>query len=280
MITNTERAYILEHAHIPEHLPHYVSAISNTEPFLVDDFVLHLAGTRLVFVGYPLRGHFDKKKMLDTLEEAKARFEPATVSVIAPALPSSFDNCSPSPRDSYYRLDLSELAIPKKIRNMLTRARREATVGTGEFGREHNRLVREFIRSRQLDKASRAIFQRLSKYVECDSAFLFEARTTCGKLAAFDIADFAARDYAFYMFNFRSKRHPIPGASDLLLSHIIDHAQTEGKRFLNMGLGIDEGIAFFKRKWGAQVFQEYVAGIQEINTGASLDEMIDSLSRF
>ena len=74
MITASERAAILEHAYVPEHLPHYVTAISGTEPFLIDDFVVHLAWTQLVFVGYSLRGDFDETQMLDALGEAKARF--------------------------------------------------------------------------------------------------------------------------------------------------------------------------------------------------------------
>ena len=52
MITASERAYIIENAYVPEHLPHYVTAISQTEPFLVGDFVVHVVGTQLVFVGY------------------------------------------------------------------------------------------------------------------------------------------------------------------------------------------------------------------------------------
>ena len=85
MITPDERAHITEHAHIPEHLPHYVSAISRTEPYLIGDFVVHLAGTHLVFVGYPLLGYFDETQMLEALDEAKARFEPSLVSILAPA---------------------------------------------------------------------------------------------------------------------------------------------------------------------------------------------------
>lgn len=279
MITDSERATILEHAHVPEHLPHYVTAISGAEPFLIDDFVLHLSGTQLIFVGYPLHGNFDEEKMLTALENAKARFEPATVSVIAPTLPSALEGCSPSPTDAYFRLDLSRLRIPKKTRNMQTRARREVSVRIGEFGREHKKLVKDFIRARQLEEGSRFIFQRMHEYTQCESALVFEAHNARGKLAAFDIADFAAREYAFYMFNFRSHKHSVPGASDLLLFHVIKRAQAEGKRYLNLGLGIDEGIAFFKKKWGGMPFLDYTACRQELKTGESLSELIDGLSR-
>lgn len=278
MITDAERAYIADHAYVPEHLPHYVTAISRTEPFLLGDFVAHLAGTHLVFVGYPLTGDFEAGKMLDGLEQARGRFDAAHVSLLSPPLPHPPQGCSPSPTDSYFRLDLSNLRLPKKTRNMLARARREVTVKRGTFGREHQRLVDEFLRVHRLEAAERFIFQRVGAYAQCESALLFEARTARGDLAAFDIAEFGAREYAFYMFNFRARKHHIPGVSDLLLAHIVEHAQAEGKRFLNLGLGIDAGIAFFKTKWGATPFLEHVAYTQDVKAPSSWNEMLDQFA--
>jgi hypothetical protein len=162
---------------------------------------------------------------------------------------------------------------------MLTRARREVAVSIGEFGREHKILVKAFIRSHRLDDASRFIFQRLHEYVKCEKSLVFEARTPRGKLVAFDIADFTARNYAFYMFSFRSEKHAVPGASDLLLAHIIERAGSEGKRYLNLGLGIDEGIAFFKKKWGGEPFLEYISCTQGTKPSESWSEMLDGFSR-
>ncbi|MFZ5821131.1 MAG: hypothetical protein ACOYYJ_14650 [Chloroflexota bacterium] len=280
MITDPERAYIAERAYLPEHLPHYVTAISRTEPFLLGDFVAHLAGTHLVFVGYPLTGDFEAGKMLEALEQAQGRFEASRVSLLAPPLPHPPQGCSPSPADQYFRLDLSRLRLPKKTRNMLARARREVTVETGTFGREHKRLVEEFVRAHRLDAAERFIFQRVGEYAKCESALVFEARTARGDLAAFDVAEFGAREYAFYMFNFRARRRSVPGASDLLLAHIIEHAQADGKRFLNLGLGIDAGVAFFKKKWGATPFLEHIAYTQDSKAQPAWNEMLDQFSRF
>lgn len=280
MITDAERAYIADHAYVPEHLPHYVTAISRTEPFLLGDFVAHVAGTSLVFVGYPLTGDFEAGKMLDGLEQARGRFDAAQVALLAPPLLHPPQGCSPSPTDSYFRLDLANLRLPKKTRNMLARARREATVERGTFGREHQRLVDEFLRAHRLEAAERFIFQRVGEYAKCKSALLFEARTARGDLAAFDIAEFGAREYAFYMFNFRARKHNLPGVSDLLLAHIVEHAQAEGKRFLNLGLGINAGIAFFKTKWGATPFLEHVAYTQDVKAQPSWNEMLDQFARF
>jgi len=277
MITPDERAFIAEHAYVPEHLPHYVSAISHT--YLIGDFVAHIAGTQLVFVGYPLKGNFNETQMLEALDEAKARFEPSLTSILAPALPSALQGCVPSPTDEHYRLDLLPLRIPKKTRNMLTRARREVSVSIGKFGREHKRLVKEFIRTHQLENATRFIFSRIPEYAKCQTALVFDARTPRGDLVAFDIAEFGAQEYAFYMFNFRSHKYQVPGASDLLLAYVIAQAKTQGKRYINLGLGIDPGIAFFKKKWGATPFLKYVTCTQETGTQRSWSEVFDRFSK-
>jgi hypothetical protein len=251
MITPSELAYIAGHAYVPEHLPHYVTAISQTEPFVIDDFVLHVSGTHLIFVGYPLTGNFNNEQMQESLDKAKARFKPVVVSVVAPALIGALKESALSPPDEYYRLDLLNLVIPRKTGSMLKRARRDVSVCIGKFGKEHMGLVTDLMRTHRLDNAMQFIFQRLHEYVTYDSAVVFEARTTHGDLAAFDVAEYGAKHYAFYMFNCRSREHKVPGASDLLLAHIIERAQAEGKRYVNLGLGINAGITFFKTKWGA-----------------------------
>ncbi|MBM3129645.1 MAG: hypothetical protein FJ009_13595 [Chloroflexi bacterium] len=334
MITPAERAMILARAYIPEHLPHYVTAISQTEPFLIGDFVAHARGEHLIFVGYPLRfdsrvavissearnlgpaqrdfssqqallemtktdiPFFDDAPMLAALDDAKTRFKPRVVSILAPALPTALENCVPSAPDEYYRLDLAHLIVPpviatlngvkgkqsptnlgiasaqesrlamtqtrlpQKTRNMLTRARREVSVSESKFGKEHARLIEEFLRAHRFDDATRLIFQRVSEYAKCETARVIDARNARGDLVAFDVADFGAQHYAFYMFNVRSRQHNLPGASDLLLAQIIERARAEGKRYVNLGLGVDAGVAFFKRKWGAAPFLKHCACVQ------------------
>jgi hypothetical protein len=279
MISDGERACIAKYAYVPEHLPHYASAIAQTEPFLVGDYVVHVRESQLVFVGYPLGIEFEEAHMLAALGEAKARFEPQAVSVLAPSLPGALENCEPSPPDEYYRLDLSQSHIPKKTRNMLARARGQVSVAPGVFGKEHQRLVQDFLRSRPVEGATRRIFTKVGAYAQCDTAVVFEARSARGELVAYDIGDFGASGYAFYMFNFRSRKHNLPGVSDLLLAHIIERAQSQGQRYLNLGLGIDPGISFFKKKWGAQPFLKHSSCVQSSMPGDSWSEVLDRFSR-
>lgn len=279
MISPSERSYIAKHAYVPEHLPDYVTAISETEPFLIGEFVVHVSATHLVFVGYPLREDWNHSQMIATLDGVKARFNPAVTSIIAPALPPTLGDVAPSQLDEYYRLDITHLVIPKKIRNLLRRAKQEVIISTGKFGKEHKKLIRAFLRRSSFDKKTRSIFHRVPGYAKCDTTAVYEARNAHGDLVAFDIAEFGARDYAFYMFNFRSRKHNIPGASDLLLAHIIDRAQAEDKHFLNLGLGIDAGIAFFKKKWGATPFLQYTYWVQKAAKQVAWWDAFDQLSR-
>jgi len=127
---------------------------------------------------------------------------------------------------------------------------KERTVGP-----EHLTLIRAFCESHRIDQETLTIFQRIPAYLETSStAAVFSARGQDGRLAAFDIADFWANHYAFYMFNFRSPHHPFPGVSDLLLKEIIAEAKSQGKTRINLGLGINAGVTFFKTKWSACPF--------------------------
>jgi hypothetical protein len=139
---------------------------------------------------------------------------------------------------------------------MLRRAGRELSVGKNpHFALEHKKIVEEFLKSHPADEATRFIFQRIDAYLSFSkTASIFEARTGGGDLVAFDIAEFMPRDYAMYMFNFRSQTRYVPGASDLLLSAVMQQAIAKGKKYVNLGLGISPGVAFFKEKWGGTAF--------------------------
>jgi hypothetical protein len=277
MITPAEKDFILENAYLPEHLPDYASGVSGGEPFLAADFVFYLLPGSLVFVGFPLRGRFEEKKMTKTLEEVVVRQSPSRVALIAPAIPPRLG--TPGPADSYYRLDLEGFRIPVKVKNMVQRASRELQVRKGkELESDHLRLISEFSGARPLEEGTRSIFSRIPKYL-CASptAWVFSARTGHGDLSAFDIAEFPPSGYAFYMFNFRSREKNVPGASDLLLSEIVRTAQEQGKRAINLGLGIHPGVVFFKKKWGGRPFLELRSVSYEPSPSAFPESLLSKL---
>ena len=256
MITTAQEDYIEQHAYVPEHIPQYVTPISQTEPHLFGDYLVYARKGHFILVGYPLKEAFEEKRLGRALEDAVKSLNPVSVSLIAPAIPPSLQQGPHPPTDHYYRLDLSTLSVSQKSRNMLRRAGRELSVGkNSHFNEEHKKIIDEFLTSHPTDEATRFIFQRIDSYLSLSkTASIFEARTGDGDLVAFDIAEFMPKDYAVYMFNFRSESRYIPGASDLLLSTVIQQAIAEGKKYVNLGLGINSGVVFFKKKWGGVVF--------------------------
>jgi len=279
MITAAQQDYIEDHAYVPEHIPHYVTAISQTEPFLFGDFLAYAKKDRLIFVGYPFKELFEEKRMRNALEKAIKRFKPESVSLIAPSIPSSLNDCVHPPSDHYYRLDLSALSISQKLRNMLSRAGRELSVEKNRnFDEEHRKMVDDFLKTHPMDEATRFIFERIGDYLSSSTtAWVFDARNNNGELAAFDIAEFKSRNYAIYMFNFSSDTLYVPGASDLLLSEMIKQAKIEKKKYINLGLGINPGVTFFKKKWGGVGFLPYAFCLYHPSRKENLEVLLQKL---
>jgi hypothetical protein len=140
---------------------------------------------------------------------------------------------------------------------MIRRAAKDLRVARGQFGREHRKIVNAFIKHRDLTRRQKNLYRRIDHYLKgSQTAVLLEARSE-QKLAAFNIVDLGAADYAFYLFSFRSHKQNAPGASDLLFYEMLKLAQAENKKAVNLGLGINRGIRRFKEKWGGKPFLDY-----------------------
>jgi len=259
VLSASEQDFIAENAYVPEHVPAYVCAISSAEPFLIGDYLCYRAESGIVFIGYPLNTAFDEAGMAQALSTAISRSAPESVAVTAPSLSVLEASCRAVENDRYYRLDLSAQRLNREVEGMIRRASRELEVERGaRCGEEHRRLIAEFAGSRAFTDETRSIFERIPAYVSSASTVaVFSARDRDGNLVAFDVAEFGARDYAFYQFNFISRSRYVPGAADLLLHEVVRAARTQGKRYVNLGLGINEGVARFKRKWGGVPFLDY-----------------------
>ncbi len=279
MITSAPQDDIEEYAYVPEHLPRYVTAISQAEPWLVGDFLAYFKKDLLIFVGYPLKEAFHENRMKSALDEAIKRFHPETISLTAPLIPSFLRGCLPVSSDHYYRVELSSLSRSQKLRSMLSRARRELSVEKSKtFDEEHGKLVEEFIKAHPVDQATRSLFQRMGQYLSSSgTARIFDARNERNELVAFDVAELQPRSYSFYMFNFTSDTLYVPGASDLLLAAVIQDATTEKKTFINLGLGINPGVTFFKEKWGGVPFLPYTFCLFHPSSKERLETLLQKL---
>jgi len=275
----TQMEFIEQSAYVPEHIPPYVTAVSQTEPFIFGDFLTYVKKDHLIFIGYPFKEPFDQKRMRRALEDSIHRFRPKTISLTAPSIPFSVTGCISFSSDYYYRLDLSTLSIAQKTRNMITRASRELSIEKNRnFDEEHREMVDGFLKTHPVDEATRFISKKIGEYLSSsNTSWIFNARNSKGDLVAFDIAEFKPRDYAFHMFNFSSEAIYVPGASDFLLSEVIQQAKTEKKKYINLGLGINPGVTFFKKKWGGVPFLPYVFCVYHLSKKENLERLLQKL---
>ena len=259
MLSQEERKIICRHAYLPEHLPDYVTAVSGASAQLIDNFLCFHHRHHLIFIGYPLReAHADIRQVYAA---ACKQFEPATVAIIA----QDIGFCVPGGQnhflDNYYRLQLPLDSIDATVSYMVRRAKKDLSVGLAKFGKEHKKLIKVFLSERDLSKAQKHIFKHIPHYLKrSSSAYLLEARKE-GSLAAFTVIDTGSADYAFYLFNIRSSRINVPGASDLLFHEMVRLAQSEQKKAINLGLGVNPGIRRFKEKWGGKPFLSYCSAV-------------------
>jgi len=279
MITPGEEDYVKDFAYVAEHVPGYGAAISGGEPFLLENYLCYHGKEFLIFIGYPLQGLFDETRMEKTLEGAIKRFNPSRVALIASSI-GRRDGERQHP-DTYYKLDLTRLKVQSKLKNMIQRASRELEVEmVREFKSEHQRLVTDFLESRRVSEGTRYIFGKIQEYLSSvPTAWILNARTRDGRLAGYDIAEFGAKNYAFYMFNFRSRQNAVPGTSDLLLHELLQEAKHQGKLFFNLGLGVNPGVAFFKRKWGGQPFLSHESVLFGLRRPSPFDAFFQGLFR-
>lgn len=264
MITAEEIALLAKHAYVPEHLPSYVTAVSPAEPFLAADFVMYRLGERLNVIGYPLRGEFDEPALSRAIEEAVDRFDPGLVGAIAPVVPEAVRHRGRPTRDAWFRLELTGAPPPDELRDSIDRAAEGITVTEcASFGREHRRLIRDLLRTRPVEEEVQILLGGVPRYSRTATARTFEARNADGALVGAEVAEFGAEEYAFHLFEFRSAKRSAPGVEDLLLSRVVDEARAAGKRWLGLGLAVDEEGRAFRERWGGVPFLDHVTSVEQ-----------------
>ncbi|HSQ25661.1 MAG TPA: hypothetical protein VLM80_00925 [Anaerolineales bacterium] len=283
MISNEENTYILQRAYIPEHLPNYVEAATGAETTLIQNCLVYTRESHLSLVAYPLtpNGNFQEEnsgwleRLTSSLMET---YNPQVFSIISPIRCIFLDGLENTGEDQYFRLKLDQVKPGKKIRNLLQHAERELTVVTDQkFDCRHKRLVNEFLKKHRVSPETRSIFKRLPRISKAPGCVLLSAFNQRGKLVAFDLFDFSADSSGFYLFNFYSRSQYVPGASDLLLFRGMQIALQQGKKYLNLGLGIHPGVEQFKAKWGSQPFLKYLAYQKEPDVEEAADNFFAKL---
>jgi hypothetical protein len=244
----------------PEQLLPYVGAVSAVHPRLIGKCVGFASEGDLVLVGYPLHDPLDTKAMTEAVGEALEIQEFCRLTVIGPARPPQAPAGNPVTEDCYYSLPVPPPSPAQKLRNLIRRASRELTIERArKCGDDHMALVQRYLDERHLATGTRHIFRQLPHYLAASSGSLvLSGRLADGKLAAFVVGDFSALRTAFFMFCFRDPGLAPPGSTDFLLAGLLEEAHNRGQTLMNLGLGVNDGVAFFKRKWGAVPFLPYV----------------------
>lgn len=263
---------------VPEQLPAYVRGVAGSELRFASGFAVYLGGGGAVLVGAPTAGdpeldrYCGENPQLEPSPELDAAIAEVSgwpglerISVLGVARPAAApvdaEGYSET-RDRYLIIDLPFMGggenftgVPyQKLRNMLRRAAREMDVALEPWSGELQALAESYTASRAFEAGTRYIFEHLSGYASGPGIKIFTARGKAGgALHGFCIGDFTPLATAFYMFAFRAK-NAVPGCADLLLAALVEEAQRQGHERVNLGLEINGGIGFFKKKWGARPF--------------------------
>jgi hypothetical protein len=274
-----DRQYAAERAYVPEHMTDYVRAVSGAEAYISGTFIFYVQDGYLAFIGYPLEGVFQPELAQRALDRAIGEIKPSVVSVIAPQNMEVRGDFEEGGSDDYFRLPAQETSRPSKVMNVIRRADRELSIRvTRRWTDAHQNLLASFLGSHSLDEATQSIYVRVPDYVALSpKATIVNALNREGSLVAFDVAEFGARQYAFYMFNFRSAEDQVPGVSDLLLHAIMGFASEQGKKYVNLGLGVNAGVRFFKAKWGAERFLRHKYGRWRTGRSVVIQDLFSKL---
>lgn len=255
---------ITARAQTPDQLIPYVRAVSGMESMPLDGAVLHRFENSGVLAAFSADDPSDPSVMNEAVKKALELKWLEELTVLGPETPLLAPEDSGLATDLYWGLRLDKIVKSSKLRNMLRRAAKEARIdksaGEGAWTKEHAKLCEDFCKRKKesLGEDSVFLFGQMGKYLAgAPKARLFSARDINGALLACAIGDFSAFSTAFYMFAFRKPEAP-PGTADLLLDAIVSEARESGYDKLNLGLGINGGVEFFKKKWGAAPLFPYV----------------------
>ncbi len=236
--------------------------ISQADLFLIESFICLAKEDWLIFIGYPLQGTFREEIFTGALQKTMKQYNPGTTWFIAPEFPASLKSgARQEESDDYYRLDLSQRPGANLVRIAQKAAEGLSINRSRSFSEDHELLTREFLERQDLPPRIRELYLRMKDYVSLSSSSLIlSARDREDRLSAYYILELGAEKFLTYVVGCYSKRNYVPHASDLLFFEMIQTAKDHGKEYIHLGLGVNEGISRFKKKWGGRPFLKYEFG--------------------
>ncbi len=254
-------------ATVPEHSIYFMEAVSGGKAFVEDNYVFYHNDNWLSFIAYPLNGDYSHESFLLALKKALEFTRASFCYSISPDLPAQFKNDAKciDEEDLFYHLPIAA-DIPKKLINPIKKASSLLTIEFGnEFTREHRRLWTEFMartplkpRVRNLFASVESLFSENNVENKKLSINLLNAWNEEGRLVASLLIDFAPKKFCSYILGAHSKSFYIPHAHDALFAKLLEIAKEKNKEYIDLGLGVNEGITRFKKKWGAIKAQSFI----------------------
>lgn len=238
---------------VPEHSLPLMRAMSGATPLLAGQYLFYHRDSWLIAIGYPLKGIFREEEFEAALAAAERQCGPEEIHAILPAALPGEENAVIE-TDRYHVLP-ADAPVPARLRGPLERLDLEISESVS-FTAAHRRLWAEFLQ-RNLASMPDRVAELYAKTPEAmqnaeGCLRLLDARDQEGNIVASLLLDHAPGNFTSYILGAHSRRHYVPHAADLLFAVMLANARAQGKRFIHLGLGVNEGILRFKQKWGAR----------------------------
>jgi hypothetical protein len=260
MISPSDEEHILARAYIPEHIVSLMALLSKGEPFLIEDHLIFTKDNWLILVGYPLDGMFSQERCEKMIKQVLERFRPESLRFIGPETPPFLiDSCIERQTDRYYRLDMEQTRVKNSLQRVAEKASQHLNLErTHALSKAHESLISELVKRERLRPRVKELYLAMPDYVSrSSSACVLNAWNKEGRLSAFTILELGAKKFTTYLIGTHSKKNYVPHASDLLFLEMIKLTREQGKKEIQLGLGVNDGIRRFKEKWGGVPFLNY-----------------------
>lgn len=279
-----------QRAQVPEHSVALMQAVSQGHAFVEGDYFFVAGDDWLMAMAYPLAppagclaeaGAEAGTKTLPVTDKPEdllscgrryshETFETALAAALAltkatdcwaigPDLPPRLHS-QITEKDVFYIL-AADAPLPATLRGPIAKAESLLRIEhSREFSPAHRRLWAEFIGRKALKPTVRELFARTPYILAAKDSplYLLNAWDAEGNLAACLLMDYSAAHFSSYIIGAHSQSHYTPHAADALFAAMLTETRRRGQQFVHLGLGVNEGIARFKRKWGGQPVLPYV----------------------
>lgn len=251
---------------VPEHSLPLMQAMSGAKPLLIGPYQFFYRDNWLLAIGYPLSDQYDNAAFTQAIAKAARETGANDIYSISPAAPAGSEILE---TDRYYLLSATA-PVPGRLAGPLRKAAAALQVGESKtFTPGHRKLWTEFLqnKARHMNGRVAELYARAPAALPASGLRLLDARDAQGNIAASLLLDFGPQDFVSYILGAHSRSCYTPHAADLLFAKMLELAREHGKRYIQLGLGVNEGILRFKLKWGAVPGRPFVMARQTARQG-------------